>query len=72
MHIWAIASNSRANVLNASYWSGKAFSIIRYSLGWIWLAETKGAGGVLALIRLGLALAVGVFLFILKCLRGKA
>jgi hypothetical protein len=32
-------------------------------LGWIWLAETNRGRGVLALIRLGLALAVGVFLF---------
>jgi hypothetical protein len=30
-------------------------------LGWIWLAETKGPDGHLALIELGLALAVGVF-----------
>jgi hypothetical protein len=30
-------------------------------LGWIWLAETNGREGVLALIGLGLALAVGVF-----------
>ena len=65
----------------ASYWSGKVFSIIRYCLTLIWLAETNRAREVLVLLGPYLALAVGFSLargvankFALLniiCLRGK-
>jgi hypothetical protein len=61
---------SPGNTENAPYWFGKVFSRIRYKLTVFWLAETNRARGVLVSIGLDLALAVGVFIFIL-CLRGN-
>jgi hypothetical protein len=59
-----------------SYGSGKAFSRIRYSLGYIWVAETKGAEGVLVLTWLHLALGWGFWFprggfFVILMLRGQ-
>ena len=61
---------------NASYWFRIPFSVFRYSLYWIWLAETNRWVGHLVLFDLDLALEVGLFpfglgFFIFKVLKGQ-
>ena len=55
------------HLLSVRYLAQKAyrilFSVFRYCLYWIWLAETNRAGGVLVSIDLDLALEVGLFPF---------